>query len=69
VTVVNFLQFHPVPQLVDHLNPEPRLQQSDKLRLVLCRNNVSITTNLGEARKKEIDVYTRGIRKVKIQVQ
>jgi hypothetical protein len=57
VTVINFLQFHPVPQLVDHLNPEPRLKQSDKVRLVLCRKNVSIITNLGEASKKRIHVY------------
>jgi hypothetical protein len=29
VAVVNFLQFHAVSQLVDHLNPEPRLKQNN----------------------------------------
>lgn len=57
VTVIHFLQFHPVPQLVDHLNPEPRLKQSDKRRLVPCRENVPVTINFGEASKKRINVY------------
>jgi hypothetical protein len=58
VAVVNFLQFHTMPQLVDHLNPEPRLKQSDKRRLVLRTKNVSVSTNLGVAGNKQINVLT-----------
>jgi hypothetical protein len=56
VAVVNFLQFHTMPQLVDHLNPKPRLKQSDNSRLVLCTKNVSVSTNLGVADNKGINV-------------
>jgi hypothetical protein len=39
-----------VPQLVDHLNPEPRLKQSANRRWVGSMRKVPESTNLGETR-------------------
>jgi hypothetical protein len=56
VAVVNFLQFHAVPQLMNHLNPESRLKQCENRRLVIRTKNVSVSINLNVGGNKRINV-------------